>query len=348
MHRFVLAAITPLALTALFAVESCGPREILDLGGDASTSDGASATAASQGAWIAFDSNRTDKYSSSRAIYAVKSDGTGLVRLTPPMASGESQPAFSPDGRKLAYTANPGVGPYPQIFVRDLATGVASQLTHRPYGAEQAAWSRDGARIAYVGRADVAPDAGIIDPPPGIVGIFVSAADGTDERFVGSGTGAGPQDVAATPTFGAHSDTIVYARGESIRAIRDDGTGDRQIAGMPTEGTETPSVSPDGAEVVFASSDASGKGLRVTRIDRDSADPVNDPLVRLVFPSGTFRRPAWGATGLFAFETGLAFESFATIATVPVAGGVMVTITAGSFDDRNPTWIPAGFTPPSP
>ena len=61
----------------------------------------------------------------------------------------EGEPAFSPDGKALAYTygADPGSR---KIYVRNLAGGSAVKITADAYTDVSPTWSPDGARIAYV------------------------------------------------------------------------------------------------------------------------------------------------------------------------------------------------------
>ena len=61
----------------------------------------------------------------------------------------EGEPAFSPDGKALAYTygADPGSR---KIYVRNLAGGDAVKITGDAYTDVSPTWSPDGARIAYV------------------------------------------------------------------------------------------------------------------------------------------------------------------------------------------------------
>ncbi len=61
----------------------------------------------------------------------------------------EGEPAFSPDGRMLAYTS----GPDPlsrKIYVRNVAGGDAIRITSDGYDDVSPTWSPDGTRIAYV------------------------------------------------------------------------------------------------------------------------------------------------------------------------------------------------------
>jgi len=57
-------------------------------------------------------------------------------------------PAWSPDGRQLAYSTDRG-GTL-QIWLRDMATGAERQLTRHAGAALSGAWSRDGQRLAFL------------------------------------------------------------------------------------------------------------------------------------------------------------------------------------------------------
>jgi tRNA A-37 threonylcarbamoyl transferase component Bud32 len=59
----------------------------------------------------------------------------------------QSEPAWSPDGRFLAYSSDRG-GHF-EIYVQPVGEGNAVQITHSPTHAWQPAWSPDGKRIAF-------------------------------------------------------------------------------------------------------------------------------------------------------------------------------------------------------
>jgi Tol biopolymer transport system component len=106
---------------------------------------------------VAFDSAEPAPGGSQRVLWLVRTDGTGLRRLTD-TAADETSPTFSPDGSRIAYSST--AAGRPQIFVRPVAGGPATQLTAEPTGAAiQPAWNpvndpahRD--QIAYVLDAD--------------------------------------------------------------------------------------------------------------------------------------------------------------------------------------------------
>ncbi|MFI5866386.1 hypothetical protein [Streptomyces sp. NPDC051546] len=76
-----------------------------------------------------------------RDLWLVRTDGTGLTRLTDTPAS-EEDPTVSPDGRRIAYTSDVDPLAGRQIYVRALAGGAATRLTDPANGtASEPAWN---------------------------------------------------------------------------------------------------------------------------------------------------------------------------------------------------------------
>jgi Tol biopolymer transport system component len=68
----------------------------------------------------------------------------------------DTDPAWSPDGQRIAYSSDRG-GKGLQLWVRELGTGHERQLTRLETQPMAASWSPDGTRIAFLeGRRDVA------------------------------------------------------------------------------------------------------------------------------------------------------------------------------------------------
>ncbi len=79
-------------------------------------------------------------------IYVVPTDGSSVPReLT--VKEGSSQPAWSPDGKQLAFVRT--VDGKPQIFILSFDGGEPVQFTHFKYGAGSPKWSRDGKEIFF-------------------------------------------------------------------------------------------------------------------------------------------------------------------------------------------------------
>ncbi|HEV7213132.1 MAG TPA: S9 family peptidase [Blastococcus sp.] len=89
-----------------------------------------------------------DEYRSQ--LWAVPTDGSAPAR---PLTSGhhDTAPAYSPDGRWLAYlSAEPGGRP--QLWVLPTAGGAGRRLTDHHLGAGVPVWSPDSRRLAYAAR----------------------------------------------------------------------------------------------------------------------------------------------------------------------------------------------------
>ena len=93
---------------------------------------------------IAFVSDR----SGTQQIYTMNSDGTDVQRVTEEGGDAEN-PAYSPDGRFLAFAWNkPRSGGY-DIFIYDTQTGRFSQLTSNAGNNENPAWAPDGKHLVF-------------------------------------------------------------------------------------------------------------------------------------------------------------------------------------------------------
>jgi dipeptidyl aminopeptidase/acylaminoacyl peptidase len=247
-------------------------------------------------------------------LWAVPTDGSAPAR---PLTAGsrDTAPAFSPDGRWLAYlSAEPGGRP--QVHVLPTSGGAARTLTSCPLGAGAPVWSPDSRRLAFVARVP-------------------------EEGRYGTVEGVGPE--AEPPrlitTFQYRRDDIGFVADRRsqvfVVALPEDGSDDAAAPPRPVQVTTGDADcadvtwSPDGTELAFVSS-------RHERADRDlvtdvhAVRPDGSQLRRVTESRGDCSRPAYDRTGRTIYLTavpdlgpdGLGFVgSQATLCRVAAAGG---------------------------
>ena len=156
-------------------------------------------------------------------LYVVGSDGSGMRNLTSKLAPGghpgagpASDPAWSPDGRKLAFVRlNASVGS-PIYVVKADGSGLL-RLTRNPALDADPTWSPDGRRIA-----------------------FASERDGNSEVYVMNANGSGQRNLTRNPAYDANPTWSPDGRKIAFVSNRDgsyqvhvmnaDGSGQRRLA----------------------------------------------------------------------------------------------------------------------
>jgi Tol biopolymer transport system component len=318
MRRYWLIACA--AQMGLVAGLGCSSRDLDPIGHDA----GDATSAAWVDAWIAFDSDG----GSGRDIWVLRTDNSIRRRLTTE-SSTEAQPAFSPDGTKLAYASDRDGGVM-QIYVMNLANGVAARVTQRPEGAHNPAFTIDGTRVGYRSGDSV----------------FTALLDGSDER---QATDASLCCMGSTwfggPVFSGDGQSLIYDDYNAIYALS--GTAKRTIVGPTTGEQSHPSLSPDGSTIVLQATCAGDNAAR--SLWTVPAAAITDYACignqRISAPGTDATHASWGPNNMIVWGS----VTGGTNSTSPLLSdlvlwqnGTLRTLESGAGDDRNPSWSPPG------
>jgi Tol biopolymer transport system component len=266
---------------------------------------------------IAFTSLRHGSFD----IYLVSPSGS-LKRLTKTSKVNETSPAWSANGRKIAYErrnfSNPNhPGPY-EIWVMN-ADG---SHQHRLARGTEPAWSPNGKRIAYVG-----PRQPRVSKPD----IWVMNSDGSHQKRLTFSPLS-----ERSPDWSPDGKWIAFAtdRGHShdIWKMRADGTVAVRLTAIgPYD--DQPSWSPSGKQIAYISRSTTGLfHLWTMNADGSHAAPVGNISAHGI---------AWSPDGRqIAIDDLTASGGPANIFRVPLASAQPVALTSGSAPDSDPSWQP--------
>jgi len=208
-------------------------------------------------------------------------DGTGFLPL-PTMVGGDYDPAWSPDGRHIAFTSLRNSN-RPGIFVIDLDDMSVVALSQKYSFDSQPAWSQDGKEIIYSSERNNQKDIWVMDADGQNPKQFTDttfnnynpswSSDGKSviiTQYVGSGTI--PRAVVAPYNFG---DYVEYQIGKEKRPMRD------------------AVMSPDGFWIAFEGWETGGRhniyiisttGINIIQVTNDlvmAFDPVWKPVAKI-------------------------------------------------------------------
>lgn len=305
-------------------------------------------------------------------LWAVPTDGSAPAR---PISTGsrDAAPAFSPDGRWLAYLGAEPDGA-PQIWLLSTAGGEPRRLTGHPLGAGAPVWSPDSRRLAYVarvpepGRYGTAAGVGPEAEPPRLITTLTFRQDGVgfvaDRRsqvflldlpaHLRDDAAPPPEPVQLTSgdadctdvAWHPHGTVLAFVSARHPRADRDlvhdvhevgvDGTGLRRVTGGRSR-CAGPAYAPDGTLVVTAVPDLGPDGLDVVARQAVPCLVADDGSLRpLLDPEEHHRADLTPTTVLDdgAVLVGVARRGAVALLRVPLTGGPAETLVDGPFTVR--------------
>jgi len=307
----IRARITPLSRRALTAIAAATAVAAAALGAGAYVLVSHDSIPAGKGNVIAYSCK--EQKNVWYAVCVMSIDGSDKRRLTNKLTT--TDPAWSPDGRRIAFTRNEDVGEFTtftenDVFAMDADGGNVRQMTPEVHGrsSSQPAWSPDGQTIVYVRGASIA--SAVVSSTPLAFGELhlIDVSEGQGNRLT-----EGRPDAA--PAWSPDGKEIVFVRGHDLNkpsggmdlfVMNATGGTPRRLTDTPHSFESAPAWSPDGTKIAFARSfpnSAFTGEAEILVIDRDGSG--ESLVLRHTLFSETSYGLSWSPdAGSIVFETG--------------------------------------------
>jgi hypothetical protein len=291
-------------------------------------------------AWLAFDAQPDGE---SRGVYWLSAVESSCLERISPEGQSAKQPAFSHDGKLLAYAGEDDDGVY-QIFTWETGGGTVRQITNLPGGATYPVFMPGDSSVAFVTGDPEALREGLIEDSPDMGDVMLTSLKSLEAWLLE------PRDATAdypyfAPAF-ATTDRLLVSNSYAISELRLVLTGaaptvaSKRILTSPGVPQE-PAPSPDGFSVAYP--DTCTDTLQLYRLDITAGSPRScAPGSRDYLPDAGVRSPDWGKFGFIAAELNAQnAHGLRLFDEQDLSAGPMV---ATPPRPRNPSWGPEDFT----
>src|SRR3954452_12106313 len=196
-------------------------------------------------------------------INVMNTDGVGVtLNPNPAGAYDDMDPAWSPDGRRIAFASNRG-GNFDVYDLNANGTGV-TRLTSEPKADRYPAWSPNGTKLAFSGYGAT-----------GGKQIFTMAPNGSGMKVIAHTFGGDQPSWAPDSLRIAFTDSSVAANQVLDVVNSAAGAAPTQITSGPSAMDRYPAWSPDGSRIAFRRFDPTGHGREVWTVSPAGGTPIN-------------------------------------------------------------------------
>ena len=254
-------------------------------------------------------------------ICVMNEDGSGRVQLTDEQGD-DSDPAWSPDGSKVAFSSRREGGI--DIYIVNADGSGLKRVTDGQFADFGPTWSPDGSRIAYTSQRNSGHE------------IVVMNADGSNPTQI-----TDRPEREWGPTWSPNGNQIAYTATGDVRSgiyvMNTDGTG-RTLLYATNRDARSPAWSPDGKTIAFASEIRHGwnNNHELFMINIDGSG-----LTRLTYRSLDESSPSWSPDGKMLTFGSRESGNFEIYVMVDLETHNQ-RLTDNTYADIAPAWSPDG------